>query len=137
MSRYCVVETQFKDGDALTESLMETGHWHREQIEEWAAPQHLRGYKGDERKEVAHIIVRRRHIGSASNDLGFVKNENGNYEAIISEYDSGKFNKTWLGKLTANYAYYKTKKDQVSRRRTVSRTFCENGHQRIVVSGYR
>lgn len=116
---------------------METGNWSREQIEVWATPQHLRGYKGDERAEVAHIIIRRKHISKYANDLGFVKNENGNYEAIISEYDASKFNKPWVGKLTANYAYYKTKKDQVSRRRTVSREFCENGHQRIIVTGYR
>lgn len=47
---------------------------------------HLYGYRGDERGETADIVVRRKHISSSSNDLGFAKTENG-YKLIVSEYD--------------------------------------------------
>lgn len=47
----------------------------------------LYGYEGDERKETAEFVVRRNHIGSATNDLGWHQNQEGVYEAIISQYD--------------------------------------------------
>ena len=55
----------------------------------------LYGYQGDVRMESAEIVVRRRFIGAASNDLGFARTAEG-YTPIISEYDQrtlcdGKF----------------------------------------------
>jgi hypothetical protein len=55
----------------------------------------LYGYMGDERAERAQLVVRRQHIGPASNDLGFARTAEG-YTPIISEYDQrtmmgGKF----------------------------------------------
>jgi hypothetical protein len=55
----------------------------------------LYGYQGDVRKESAEIVVRRRFIGPASNDLGFARTSEG-YTPIVSEYDlrtlhDGKF----------------------------------------------
>ena len=63
----------------------------------------LYGYQGDKRAETAQIVVRRKFIGSASNDLGFQKTDNG-YVPVISEYDQrymmqGKF----LTTLRTNY----------------------------------
>jgi hypothetical protein len=52
----------------------------------------------------AEIIIRRKHVGGAANDIGFRKTANGTYEAIISEYDSSRYSSAWLGKLTAAYA---------------------------------
>lgn len=46
----------------------------------------LYGYQGDRRAETAAIIVRRHHIGAASNDLGFARTAQG-YVPVISEYD--------------------------------------------------
>lgn len=137
MSRYCVVKTQFKDQEALIDALMETGAWKREQIEVHSEAQNLFGYKGDQRSEVAHIIIRKKNVGSMSNDLGFVLDDDGNYRAIISEYDSSKYGKAWVGQLTGNYAYHKTNKDMCKLGRKVSRERCPNGRQRITVTGYR
>ncbi len=67
-------------------------------------PQNLYGYHGDKRADTAEIIIRRKHIGSASNDIGFKLQPNGTYGAIISDYDSIRFNPAWRGKLTAAYA---------------------------------
>jgi hypothetical protein len=46
----------------------------------------LYGYQGDQQPETAELVVRRRHLGSASNDLGFAHTLQG-YAPIISEYD--------------------------------------------------
>lgn len=46
----------------------------------------LYGYQGDRRPETAEIVVRRQHLGAASNDLGFAKTPQG-YVPIVSEYD--------------------------------------------------
>lgn len=137
MSRYCCIKTEFKDSDALIDALMETNQWTAAQIEVHATPQNLFGYRGDKRTEKAHIIIRRQHVGGSSNDLGFVKGEDGNYEAIVSEYDSRRYGKAWVGKLTGNYAYHRVRREQEARGRVVSRERQPNGHQRLVVTGYR
>ena len=55
------------------------------------------GYMGDARAEKAHIIIRRRQLDSASNDIGFARDGNVVYQALISEYDRGiGFNHAWL-----------------------------------------
>ena len=46
----------------------------------------LFGYQGDRRPETAELVVRRRHLGPASNDLGFARTPRG-YVPILSEYD--------------------------------------------------
>lgn len=137
MSRYCTIKTIFQDGSALVNALLETGNWTTEQIEVHSEPQSLRGYRGDVRSERANIIIRRKHVGSSSNDLGFVKDEDGNYKAIISEYDSRRYGATWIGQLKGNYAFHKVRGEQETRGRTVSRTRQKNGHQQIIVTGYR
>lgn len=83
MSEFNVVNVQFKDGDCLVESLQELGY--KCEVHESGA--HLKGYMGDQRQQVANIIIRKEHIGRASNDLGFAKKADGTYDMIISEYD--------------------------------------------------
>lgn len=64
----------------------------------------LYGYLGDERPEKAHIVIRRRQLDSASNDIGFACDANGVYRALISEYDRGiGFNDAWLGRVAQTY----------------------------------
>lgn len=137
MSRYCLVKTMFTDGGALVAALAETGNWSIDQIEIYEVPQHLFGYKGDKRSEVAHIIVRRKHVGASSNDLGFIRQEDGTYKAIISKYDSKRFDSRWREKLKGEYAFQKIKKDMTKRGRRVSRSRQPNGTQKVVVTGYR
>ena len=73
--------------------------------------QNLVGYHGDTRAEKANVIVRRKFVGSAANDIGFVKTEDGKYAPIISEYDSGKHNTKWLNGLKASFAEHRTAKE--------------------------
>jgi hypothetical protein len=64
----------------------------------------LFGYMGDERAERAQIVIRRRQLDSASNDIGFARDASGVYQAIVSEYDRGiGFDDAWLGRVTQTY----------------------------------
>lgn len=116
---------------------METGNWTEAQIEVHSDPKHLFGYHGDQRPEVAHIIIRRAHVGSSANDLGFVKKDDDTYEAIISEFDSRRYGAQWIGRLKGNYAFLAVKKEMLAYGRTVTRIREENGHQTVKVTGYR
>jgi hypothetical protein len=85
MSEYIVLQTEYRDPECIKASLKELGY----PFEEHKTEQNLYGYMGDKRQQTASIIVRRQHVQGASNDVGFSKKENGNYELIISEYDRG------------------------------------------------
>ena len=92
-------EAAFKDRECLLKALAECGY---ETVEEGESLS-LYGYRGDRRPETAQLVVRRKFVGAASNDLGFQKTENG-YVPVISEYDQtyvmqGKF----LTALRTNY----------------------------------
>ena len=137
MSMYCSIKTKFKDEASLVAALMETGEWTREQIEVHSEAQNLFGYHGDKRKDTAHVIIRRKHVGSASNDIGFRKTESGEFEAIISKYDRSKHNNKWLGQLKGNYAFYVLERQQKARGRTLMRERLPGGKQRITIGGYR
>jgi hypothetical protein len=63
----------------------------------------LIGYQADTRPEKANVIVRRKHIGTAANDLGFVKEADGTYSAIVSDYDSRKHGAVWMTGLKKAY----------------------------------
>lgn len=92
MSKYLTfTDVVFKSESLLLAALADLGYAEVERGE--ALP--LYGYQGDVRKERAEIVVRRRFIGSASNDLGFARTAEG-FTPIISEYDQrtlhgGKF----------------------------------------------
>lgn len=100
MSQYNNVKTEFKDGECLVEALHDVGYT---EVEVHELPQNLVGYHGDMRQQKAHIIVRRKHISSSANDLGFLKNSDGTYTQIVSDFDSGKHNAEWNVKLKCAY----------------------------------
>ncbi len=102
MSEYAIVKIQIKDAIALKDALKEMGY----EFEEHKEAQHLYGYEGRKRKQKAHIIVRRHHVGGSANDVGFLKNNNGEYEMIISEYDqrAGQQAKNFMGDLKQVYS---------------------------------
>lgn len=137
MSMYCQIATQFKDENALISALVESG-WKKEQIEIYDQATNLYGYAGDKRKDVANIIIRRKFVRGAANDVGFLKNSDGTYTAIISQYDKGNHcNKNWERKLKEDYIYHLMKNKQESKGRTVRRERASNGRQRIIIGGYR
>ena len=105
MSKFLELRTTLADERYLVEALRELGY--QPEISREGKP--LIGYLGDERVERAHIIIRRRQLDSASNDIGFARDGNGVYQAIISEYDRGiGFNDAWLGRLAQVYKELQT-----------------------------
>lgn len=108
MSHYATVQTVFRDQAALIKALEDLGF--KGKIEVHAEAQNLYGYQGDMRDQKAHIILRRKHVGSASNDIGFVREADGSFRALISEFDGreGAYDKPWVGKLSQRYAYHVT-----------------------------
>jgi len=137
MSRYCQIKTIFKDESSLVAALMETGNWNLEQIQVYDTPKNLVGYEGRARKEKANIIIQKKFVGRAANDIGFLRNEDGSFEAIISEYDSRKYGQAWLKNLKANYAFHTVRIEQESMGRSVEREMLPGGRQRVTVQGYR
>ena len=90
MSAYKKIECEIVDKDCLIEALELLGF----QPEVFVEPKNLKGYRGDERKETANIIIPRDQVNKftgASNDIGFLWNENDQkYDFIISDYDRAK-----------------------------------------------
>ena len=83
MSKYLTFgEIVLKDRKLLLAALADLGYADVEEGE--ALP--LFGYQGDQRPETAAIVVRRRHLGRLSNDIGFVRTPEG-YVPLVSEYD--------------------------------------------------
>ncbi len=114
MSHFTEMEVSFeqKNEKALIAALEEQfGKGTIEFHEEGGA---LIGYHGDDRSRLSqkdpnyaplcNIIVRRKNVGSASNDVGYRRTEDGRYVAYISEYDKGgNFN---VSKQNAVKQYY-------------------------------
>jgi len=100
----------FKDRRLLLAALEDVGY---QEVEEGQALP-LYGYHGDKRPETAELIVRRKHVGSLSNDIGFTRTPSG-FVPILSEYDQrtlhdGRF----LAKLRT--AYSERVVDEIKRR---------------------
>lgn len=100
MSEYASVATEFNDGELLVAALTDLGYSPENCI---GNPKALVGYMGDARKQLADVIIRRAQIGGSSNDIGFRRNPNGTYEAVISDFDSRKHGETWLNKVNVSY----------------------------------
>lgn len=90
MSAYKKIECDIVDKESLLEALSLLG-FTPEVLNE---PKHLTGYRGDERKETAHIIISKDQVNKftgASNDIGFLWNDKSNkYDFIVSDYDKAK-----------------------------------------------
>ena len=86
MSHYVECRPGFKDRRALIEAIVAAG-FDRSQIETHEEAVPLFGYQGDRRPERAHIVIRREHVGTAANDVGWERLPDGTYRAWISEYD--------------------------------------------------
>ena len=116
MSHFVNIVTQMKDGTALVRALEKLGF--KGKVEVYEVAQNLYGYQGDKRSQKAHIILRRKHVGPSSNDIGFEKQADGSYAAHISEFDGGtgqyadsraRSGAKWQGQLKAYYGLEKSK----------------------------
>ncbi len=103
MSHFTAIKTQIKDAAALVKALSDVGF---KQVEVHDTAQHLYGFQGDIRSQTAEVIIRRKHIGGASNDMGFQRQADGTFEAMISEYDRRQYSQQWLNQVTQRYGYH-------------------------------
>lgn len=116
MSEYAQYPAEYKDKECLIKALNEMGYTEG-QVEIHENPVDLFDYHGrkttylDKTGDKAEIIVRRKFVGGAANDLGFRKDANGRYAPIISAYDSGKHNTKWLNGLKSKYTEAVTHKE--------------------------
>jgi len=100
VSKYVELRTSLTDERYLVEALRELGY----EPEVCREGRPLVGYVGDERAERAHIIIPRGQLDSASNEIGFARDNSGLYQAIVSEYDRGiGFDDAWLGRVVQVY----------------------------------
>lgn len=105
MSHFTAIKTQIRDVNALVKALEDVGFKDKVELHETA--QGLYGFEGDLREETAEVVIPRKHLGSASNDIGFKKQEDGTYEAVISDYDRAyHYSEQWLNQLTQRYGYH-------------------------------
>ncbi len=109
MSEYVIIATTFTDGGHLVEALSDLG-FPRDTIEVHDRPVTLSGYRGDARPERAEIVIRRQWVGPGANDIGFARQGDSSFRAIISEYDQrtpgarGPYDQAFLGRLAQAYA---------------------------------
>ena len=124
MSEYCLINTVYTEGEAIKASLKELGYTFEEHVE----AQHLYGYAGDQRSQKAHIIIRRHNVGTAANDVGFLKRADGTYELIISEFDLGtgqKQGRDFTQKIKQIYAKHSI---LLKAKHEVGMTFCSQSN---------
>ncbi|MGH7307395.1 MAG: DUF1257 domain-containing protein [Candidatus Rokuibacteriota bacterium] len=109
MSEYVVIATVFTEARHLVDALVDLG-FPPDTIEAHDGPVTLYGYRGDARPERAEIVIRREYVGRGSNDIGFSRQPDGVFRAIISEYDQrtpgacGPYDQAFLGRLAQAYS---------------------------------
>lgn len=107
----------------------------------------LKGYHGDDRSKLpvsnpnyappCHIVIRRKNIGSASNDVGYRRTEDGKYVAYISDFDKGaNFNQAKQNKVAQEYAARVSEKQLKNQGYTVKRVPGKNGAMQIVATKF-
>ncbi len=106
MSHFTTLKTRLTEAAALVQALADMGFPEVEQHEE---PRRLFGFEGLPRPQKAEVIVRRKHVGWGSNDLGFRRQPDGAFDALISSFDRRKYSPAWLGHLSQRYAYHVAK----------------------------
>lgn len=103
MSHFTSIKTQIRNTEVLIKALADVGF---KNVEYHEIAESLYGYQGDMRPESAEVIIRKQYIGSLSNDIGFKRQKNGEFQAIVSEYDRRKYGQSWLNKLMQRYGYH-------------------------------
>lgn len=108
MSAYLTLLTPMTDSECLLEALVDMG-FARSSVDVYETPVPLEGYAGDRREQVANIVIRRRHLSAASNDIGFLATPTG-YKALLSSYDQPLLGSEWLSALNKRYVTHANEK---------------------------
>ncbi len=106
MSHYTKIETRLTSAPHLLKALKDLGF---SQVEYHDNPVNLIGFEGSRRENTAEIVIRKAYVGTASNDIGFKRSVDGYFTAIISEFDSKRYDGFWLNQLSQRYSYHVTR----------------------------
>lgn len=147
MSHFVECQTEIRDPEALVAALIEFG-FEAAQIEVHEQVVPLYGYQGDVRLQQAHIVIRRKNVGSGANDVGWERQPDGTYRAWISEFDAGigeyasrqesaRFNTAMQNLIKQEYAYQVISRQQRAAGRNVERHRLPSGEIEVTVAGYR
>lgn len=101
MSAYITLATPMVDQECLLAALTELG-FAAEHIEVHDQAVPLVGFEGDRRTVQGHVVIRKQHVGRASNDLGFERTATG-YRAHVSDHDRSRYGPGWMAKLHERY----------------------------------
>jgi hypothetical protein len=132
LSHYSTAGVAIKSPACLIAALEELGltpEYHAEGVQ-------LFGYQGDARAEKAHVVIPRKQVGSASNDIGFFFGVNG-CEAIVSDYDKRRHDAAWLGKVAQLAGVHAALGRAKSLGHRAERRLDEKGRQQVVLTGGR
>jgi hypothetical protein len=102
MSHFTRVRTALRDGRTLAAALRTLGFAEVEIHDEKAA---LRGYYGAEDGSSAEIVIRRRHASGAVADIGFARQQDGTFEAILDAMDRRRYGDDWMNRLARAYGH--------------------------------
>jgi hypothetical protein len=108
VSAYVTLMTPMIDQTCVLDALADLG-FGADRVEAHESPVDLVGYEGSARTQAAEIVIRRRHLGPTSNDLGFRRTPTG-FAAIVSDYDGARFGERWLQELHGRYLHHAERK---------------------------
>ena len=111
MSAYITLATPMTDAECVLDALADLG-FDRSSVEVHAEARAMVGYEGTSRQQVANIIIRKKHIGTSSNDMGFANTATG-FRLIVSDFDRGRFGQAWLSKLNARYDHHRGERERL------------------------
>ncbi len=128
MSAYITLLTPMLDEECLLAALADRG-FDRTKVEVHATPVALVGYADDARGQTANLVIRRKYVGAASNDIGFQSTPTG-YRVLVSDYDRSRFGPDWLASLTDRYQQHSAAKQE--RLDAEERRRLEDARQKLV-----
>ncbi|MGP3927936.1 DUF1257 domain-containing protein [Streptomyces sp. 8N616] len=111
MSAYITLATPMADQESLVKALADLG-FPADRVEVHGSAVPLVGYEGSSRGQRAHVVIRRRHVGQLSNDIGFERTATG-FRAHVSDYDQSRYGQQWMRKLRARYQHHDAVKQEI------------------------
>ncbi len=106
MSHNTVIKTDLTDDEILPIAIEDLGF-----PVERGRNLDLYDFLGRKQPQKADFVIRRKHLGPVSNDIGFVR-VGGKYKVVISDIDKGQVKKgKFIEKLTHRYNVLKVKKE--------------------------
>ena len=100
MSKYSVNQTVLREEKYVVEALQEMGF----EVEVYPDGAQLNSYYAEQEAKVANIIIRRQHLRGAYGDIGFTRQQDGQFAMVKDELDEYRgYGAKWLGRVQQLY----------------------------------